>query len=180
MKGADQCPRCASRKWIDLSAEGQPPPGGFYSADVRACRNCSTIWEPFDPAELLDPKHEPLGAFKHPCGNCAFRKGSPEQRDTQAFARLRAQLGWAGASFHCHKGVPVDTQDPDGFAYPKDARGVPIKRKLRLCRGYLNQLGSFPMDRQILPAGDDEPWTDAAEQVANPSHEKERGNENHG
>ena len=160
MKGADQCPRCGSRKWLDCSAAGVPPPPEFYSDDVRACFNCQTIWEPFDPADLLDPKREPLGAFNHPCNNCAFRKGSPEQRDPEGFAKLRAKLGWLGASFYCHKGVPVEPGSEDGFAYPKDAAGKPITRKLRLCRGYLNQLGSFPMDRAIAADDAGEPWTD--------------------
>ena len=161
MKGANQCPRCGSRKSLDCSAAGVPPPDDFYSADVRVCINCQTIWEPFDPAELLDPKREPLDAFNHPCNNCAFRKGSPEQRDPEGFARLRAKLGWLGASFYCHKGVPVDPGSEDGFAYPKNAEGMPIVRKLRLCRGYLNQLGSFPLDRAtVSDAGAEEPWID--------------------
>jgi hypothetical protein len=164
MKGADQCPRCGSRRWIDRNTVPAipAPPDNFYSADLRGCVNCHTIWEPFDPAELLDPKHEPNGAFLHPCNNCAFRKGSPEQSDPEGFAKLRSQLGWRGASFYCHKGVPVEPLSEDGFAYPKDAAGVPIRRKLRLCRGYLNQLGSFPMDRAlpIDQADDAQPWID--------------------
>ena len=160
MKGADQFPRCGSRRFITPASEGLPPPNNFYSVDVRVCINCRTIWEPFDPAELLDAKREPLGAFSHPCNNCAFRKGSPEQRDAEGFAKLRAQLGWRGASFYCHKGVPVEPGSKHGFAYPEDAAGVPIVRKLRLCRGYLNQLGSFPMDKAALDTSDGVPWID--------------------
>lgn len=141
MKGADQCPRCASRKWREPRL---PDPFGFYSADVRVCANCKTVWEPFTPADLLDPAREPLGAFRAPCNNCAFRKGSPEQRDPQAFAALRAKLGWRGGSFYCHKGVPVNPAHEHGFEYPA---GGTDPRKLRLCRGYLNQLGRFPLDQ---------------------------------
>lgn len=159
MKGADQCPRCASRSWAEPRI---PSPDRFYSEDVRVCRNCKTVWEPFAADDLIDPKHEPLGAFRHPCNNCAFRKGSPEQRDPEAFARLRAKLGWTGASFYCHKGVPVDPASEDGFAYPKDANGVGIKRKLRLCRGYLNQLGRFPLDHaDQAETEDEELWVDS-------------------
>lgn len=156
MKGADQCPKCASRKTLDM-----PVVSGFYADDLRVCANCKTMWEPFDPAELLDPRREPLGAFRHPCNNCAFRKGSPEQRDPEAFAKLRANLGWRGASFYCHKGVPVDPSNEDGFAYPKGPGGILITGKARLCRGYLNQLGSFPLDRAAEPVAADEPWKDA-------------------
>lgn len=166
MKGAGQCPRCASRRWLDAASGNiPPPPGDFYSADVRICLNCQTIWEPVDPAELLDPAREPLGAFLHPCNNCAFRKGSPEQRDPEEFAALRAKLGWRGARFYCHKGVPVEPDSEDGFAYPKDASGKPITRKMRLCRGYLNQLGSFPLD-QIDRDDPGEPWTDPVTEAA--------------
>lgn len=154
MKGADQCPRCASRAWIE---PGIASPDGFYSADVRVCRNCRTIWEPFDPAQLRDPRHEPLGAFIHPCNNCAFRKGSPEQRDQQEFARLRASLA-RGAGFYCHKGVPVEPASEHGFAYPEEGKNP---RKLRLCRGYLNQLANLRPEL-FAPAGDDEPWIDEA------------------
>lgn len=165
MKGADQCPRCGSRRSAGL---GAPSAGSFYSQDIRACSNCRAMWEPFDTAELLDPGNEPLGAFRQPCNNCAFRKGSPEQRDPEAFARLRAQLGWHGASFYCHKGVPVDPTDPDGFAYPRDREGKPIRRKLRLCRGYLNQLGNFPIDRATEAAEPSEPWVDSTEKAEEP------------
>jgi len=146
MKGADQCPRCGSRKSVEVGAMQSQ---AFYSKDARCCDNCKTLWEPFSEDQLLDPKREPLGAFKHPCNNCAFRKGSPEQSDPEAFARLREQLGWLGGSFYCHKGVPIDPNDSDGFAYPRNSEGKPIPRKLRLCRGYLNQLGSFPMDKKL-------------------------------
>lgn len=142
MKGADQCPRCGSRAWAEPRV-----PNDFYALDTRICRNCATAWEPFDPAELLDPKREPLGAFSHPCSNCAFRKGSPEQRDPEKFEELRAQLGWLAASFYCHKGVPIEPDSEHGFAYPyRDGKAV--TRKLRLCRGYLNQLGHFPKDKE--------------------------------
>lgn len=167
MKGADQCPRCGSRRWLDCSAAGVPPPTDFYAANTRACINCHTLWEPFDPADLLDPKREPLGAFHHPCNNCAFRKGSPEQRDPEAFARMRAKLGWLGASFYCHKGVPLDPGGEDGFAYPKDASGELIVKKARLCRGYLNQLSSFPLDRK-LSDDDGVPWVDPVDEVQTP------------
>lgn len=141
MKGADQCPKCASRKWTEPGVTSS-----FYAPDVRVCANCRTLWEPFAAEDVPDPKHEPLGAFRHPCGNCAFRKGSPEQRDPAEFERLRDQLGFLGGSFYCHKGVPIDPADPDGFAYPKDREGKPDTRRMRLCRGYLNQLGKFPLD----------------------------------
>lgn len=130
MKGADQCPRCASRRWATLVA-----PSDFYAEELRVCGNCKTVWEPFDEAELLDPKHEPLGAFKNPCGNCAFRKGSPEHR-AGTLEDIRPK-GWGGPRFYCHKGVPIAPTTEHGFDYPG---GGTDGKKLRLCRGYLNSL----------------------------------------
>lgn len=141
MKGADQCPRCASRRTVDVDAG--PSPGGFYNQQVRACVNCKTIWEPFDPADTIDPS-ERLASFIEPCNNCAFRPGSPEQADTEEWKKTMASLK-AGAAFHCHKGVPIDPTNANGFAYPEDGKNP---RKLRLCRGFLKMWGTM-MDKLI-------------------------------
>ncbi|ALH82936.1 hypothetical protein [Sphingopyxis macrogoltabida] len=130
MKGADQCPKCASRATIDVDA---PSPKGFYSRDVRVCRNCQTIWEPFNPADMFDPADR-LASFSEPCNNCAFRTGSPEQKDKEEWKKTIAALK-AGGQFFCHKGVPIDIKNANGFAYPEDGKNP---RKMRLCRGYLN------------------------------------------
>lgn len=135
MKGADQCPRCASRRWRTIIV-----PSDFYADELQVCDNCKTIWEPFEEAQLLDPKREPLGAFKDPCNNCAFRKGSPEQR-TDRLKEIRETTGWHGGSFYCHKGVPIAPRSENGFDYPDNGTNP---RKLRLCRGYLNQIPKMP------------------------------------
>jgi len=49
----------------------------------------------------------------------------------------------AGASFHCHKGVPIVPDSEHGFAFPHRPDGTADKSKLRLCRGYLNALGKW-------------------------------------
>lgn len=159
MKGADQCPKCASRKWIEPRIADATK---FYSIDVRACINCHAIWEPFDPADLLDPKHEPLGAFKAPCNNCAFRKGSPEQADPEKWEAMMLSLSF-NSSFYCHKGVPISPASEHGFDYPEDGKN---KRKLRLCRGYLNsivgpRLKRFASDQECRDAIN--PWVDPVE-----------------
>ncbi len=132
MKGADQCPKCASRRWGDVDQQVTD----FYARGLRVCANCGTAWEPFEPGDLLDVDMPKTSSFTEPCNNCAFRKGSPEQRDPEKFAELRAKLAAAG-SFYCHKGVPVSPESENGFDYPEDGKNP---RKLRLCRGYLNQL----------------------------------------
>lgn len=143
MKGADQCPRCASRRY----GEAPQPVTKFYSEILRVCQNCGTAWEPFDEKDLLDEGMR-YSSFKEPCNNCAFRPGSHEQQDTEKWRELMAQLRvdadkglFQSSQFYCHKGVPLDlhheTPSKSGFAYPYTDDGKPIVRKLRLCRGYL-------------------------------------------
>jgi hypothetical protein len=145
MKGADQCPRCASRKVVDVF---HPSPKGFFADTIRGCVNCQTVWEPFDPADTVDPE-ERNSAFLEPCNNCAFRPGSPEQQDVEDWKKTMASLK-AGGRFYCHKGVPIDPKNKNGFAYPEDGKNP---RKLRLCRGYLNMWGAM-MDKQMKESTD--------------------------
>lgn len=152
MKGADQCPKCASRRWADTAQ----PVTAFYAGIIRVCGNCRTAWEPFDPADTIDPT-TPNESFREPCGNCAFRPGSPEQADVVEWKRTIASLK-AGGSFYCHKGVPITPSEGHGFAYPNGGRN---RTKLRLCRGYLNMLPAIWKARAAtVPAGADEPWVD--------------------
>lgn len=138
------CPKCASSKVsydLALKFEG-------YGPGIATCLNCKAVWEPFDPAQIWDPS-DPHCSFKEPCNNCAFRPGSPEQTDLEKWKALLDQLK-CGASFYCHKGVPIEPDAEHGFAYPGrtvtvDIEGAPMtekhiadKSKLRLCRGYLN------------------------------------------
>lgn len=134
MKGADQCPKCASRRHSDVQQDLTK----FYAGTLRVCGNCGTAWEPFEVSDLPHGEEEPLAAFRHPCNNCAFRKGSPEQADKDGWESKMIELSF-GASFYCHKGVPVTPGSDHGFDYPKKA-GLPVRRKLRLCRGYLNSI----------------------------------------
>ena len=83
---------------------------------------------------------EDLPAFKEPCNNCAFRKGSPEQDDPYGWERMLYSLANSSQGFHCHKGVPIEEGAEHGFAYPEN------NRKMRLCRGYLNYMFSKRAD----------------------------------
>ena len=139
VKGAGRCPKCASRRTIRSKCD-DPRVTNFYSATLEICPNCKAIWEPFDPAQLLDPHIPTTSSFKEPCDNCAFRPGSVEQSDPKRWAELMADLKKHG-SFHCHKGVPIDPDNENGFAYPTD------RKKLRLCRGWLKMWGAR-MDRE--------------------------------
>lgn len=136
MKGADQCPKCGSRKHSDI----EQPVTDFYARSLRVCANCRCAWEPFDRRDVLHPQ-ERASAFKEPCNNCAFRPGSPEQNDPKRWAELMGHLKRNGI-FFCHKGVPLAPDSEDGFDYPKRRDGRHDTSKLRICRGYLNMFGS--------------------------------------
>ena len=135
MKGADQCPKCGSRKTADINQAIT----GFYAGEIRVCGNCGTAWEPFDEVALLDAG-DPLSSFVEPCDNCAFRPGSTEQSDKDKWQELMTSLKENGSAFYCHKGVPIAPGSEDGFAYPRDDAGRPVVKKLRICRGYLRML----------------------------------------
>lgn len=123
-----QCPKCASRAVFvaaDMEFEG-------YGPGIATCKNCKAIWEPFDPAQIWDTT-DPVCSFKEACNNCAFRPGSNEQADREKWIAMLQSLR-QGASFYCHKGVPIEPGAEHGFAYPKN------REKLRICRGYLNAL----------------------------------------
>lgn len=152
MKGADQCPKCGSRKWGD----GEQSVTGFYARTLRVCANCATAWEPFAASELLDTDDR-YSSFTEPCNNCAFRPGSNEQKDPAKWKELIASLsindsGYPSGRFYCHKGVALDlhhkTPTESGFCFPTKTvtvelagetitKEVPDDKKLRLCRGFL-------------------------------------------
>lgn len=146
MKGADQCPKCASRRWGDADQDITK----FYATTLRVCANCGTAWEPFEEADLLDAGMR-YSSFKEPCNNCAFRPGSNEQQNIEDWKELMAKLK-CGGFFYCHKGVPIDlhhkSPTDSGFAYPTKpvsvtvdgqviSKDVPDPSKLRMCRGFL-------------------------------------------
>lgn len=127
---ANRCPKCASRSCKQVTAKTD-----FYAEKLSVCNNCGTMWEPFEEAQIWD-KDDPRCSFKEPCNNCAFRPGSPEQNDTEKWKALIKSLR-GGGMFYCHKGVPINTAAKDGFDYPYDKEGKPIRAKMRLCRGFL-------------------------------------------
>lgn len=134
MKGADQCPKCGSRRHGTVAQDITP----FYSRVLTVCTNCACAWEAFEPAQLLDDDDR-YSSFKDPCDNCAFRPGSNEQQDPERWKHLMEDIKYNGGRFYCHKGVPVTPSEGAGFAYPmKD--GKPDVRRLRICRGYLKML----------------------------------------
>lgn len=138
VRGGGRCPSCGCRKveHIDFPSEKF---GDFCSRELEICVNCKAIWEPIDPRQIWDTS-DPVCSFCEPCNNCAFRKGSPEQRDPKRWQEVMDGVS-AGARFYCHKGVPIDPASEHGFRYPRS------ERECRLCRGYLNMLPKIWKER---------------------------------
>ena len=129
--GPSRCPTCLG--WRVKVADQTVT--AFYARQIAVCGDCGAAWEPLDQALIWDwtDRHSCLSG---PCDNCAFRPGSSEQADREKWRELIGKLK-AGASFHCHKGVPLDPGGEYGFAYPRD------RRELRTCRGYLDALSRW-------------------------------------
>lgn len=132
MKGADQCPTCGKEAGLEFRKIGDP-----LVRYICANRECATVWEPFDPADLLDD--EPTSSFKTPCDNCAFRKDSPERQDEEQWAlKMESFTTFPPTVFLCHKGVPVSKEDGEAHDYPKKENGEVDLGQSRYCRGWLN------------------------------------------
>jgi hypothetical protein len=104
---ADCCPKCKSPR---VNVHVDHGIGDFYGRQIAVCPNCRTAWEPIEEALIWDPS-DPSASFI----NCAFRPGSPEQKDTGKWREMIAQLR-AGGSFHCQKCVPLAPESESGFA----------------------------------------------------------------
>lgn len=146
------CPKCRSTNVVKLPTSvplPRHPAPGFYDRELEGCRRCKAIWEAV-PRELIWDPPDPLCSFSEPCGNCAFRPGSPEQQDREGWREMIADLQ-AGVGFYCHKGVPIDPDSPHGFRYPTRDDGTPDRGRMRLCRGYLNMIGSLWAKAGVTP-----------------------------
>jgi hypothetical protein len=122
--------------------------GVGYGGDLSDC----TCWVPQYDTEQADPRPptcpEDLEVMAKVCGDCAFRKGSPE-RDTPYEEEALFALADTGQPFWCHTGMrqpvrwvhpagPVVDGDPDDWA-PPIANGVPYRASgapAYLCAGW--------------------------------------------
>jgi prophage regulatory protein len=75
-----------ARRKAEAYAAGEPRP---RPNRCPACLSCSAIWEALPSLYVEDP------VCAEPCDNCAFRPGSPEQRDTAE--RLTRLPNWPAA-----------------------------------------------------------------------------------
>ena len=127
MKGADHCPVCGSDRIALITIKENT---------LAGCKVCQTMWEPFNPADLLDDDDQ-YSSFKDMCDNCAFRPGSPEREDKESWKDQLEHLALNGIPFMCHKGVPISRKKGETHDHPKHDKGGYDINRSRFCRGYL-------------------------------------------
>lgn len=102
---------------------GEDGPGCCWGAAQHGPEGC-TCWVPvYDVVQAPPvPPVEDLPVQKAMCGDCAFRKGSPE-RDGSWREEALLTLAEDGLPFYCHEGIrrPVRWEHPDG----RQVEGVP-------------------------------------------------------
>jgi hypothetical protein len=142
----------AARTWAEQHPrEKDWPVGCCIGNDVGGPDRC-TCWVPVYDAEQAEPQPitcaEDITVRHTLCGDCAFRKGSPERAETFLEETLFS-LAEQRKPFYCHDGMrrPAYWQHPDGRTVegstadwqPPMLRGVPYRldgRPGMLCAGW--------------------------------------------
>ena len=155
----NKCPACGSRRIVDMAKADAAGVVAVYAGidcDWQGCRDCKAVWEAFPAVYVRDP------VCAEPCDNCAFRPGSPEQKDPESWKGLIAKLKPTGdllrdGQFYCHKGIPIDMANgPGNFLFPQTPvlmDGKPVRNpadgsivttedtsKMRACSGWLRMV----------------------------------------
>ncbi|MBU6429931.1 MAG: hypothetical protein KGR26_13035 [Cyanobacteria bacterium REEB65] len=115
-----------ARRWADAHPDIEP--GCCIGSAVGGAAYC-TCWEPVynseqavpDVAALDGRTIDTLPAQPSPCGDCAFRPGSPE-RETDFEWETLAELAARDQAFYCHQGMrrPVKYVHPELGEMPGD------------------------------------------------------------
>ena len=123
--------------------------GTAYTGNLAAC----TCWVPQFDDEQAEPRPptspDDIELMPRVCGDCAFRKGSPEREDKFSEEALFA-LGDTGTPFWCHTGMrkPARWVHPTGVVIdgdkddwdPPRLHGVPYRANgapAYLCAGWM-------------------------------------------
>lgn len=144
---------------LDVDHELPDAGGGMccFGSAGRGPGGC-TCWEPEHDQAQAEPQEGPHAVRESMCGDCAYRKSSPERGGDERYACSGEQeldeLPLTGQLFYCHDGMrkrvamvhgptgtraPADTPDaydpPRDNAHPVKADGTPAV----LCAGYMAQ-----------------------------------------
>lgn len=142
--------------WVRLNPDndGADYAGCCVGEGFRGPEYC-TCWKPIfdvDQQELRAPSSpDDLGARTSMCGDCAYRKDSPERAEQHSDEFLM-DLVVDGTPFWCHEGMrrPVRWEHPDGRTVPGDPAdyqpprivGIPYRADGRpglLCAGWAHR-----------------------------------------
>lgn len=117
-----------ARAWIERHPDEDAWPWQAYaccsSAAIYGPRRCE-CWEPVYDVDQANPQlpksPEDLGVQPRMCGDCAYRKGSPE-RDDDYLAGTLLELAVSQTPFWCHTGMrrPVVYRHRDLGDVPAD------------------------------------------------------------
>lgn len=166
------CPSCGSRRLVLMGRERfkealDVPEAVRPDSDWQGCVDCKAVWEAYPVVYARDP------VCAEPCDNCAFRPGSPEQRDPKRWRELMDQLKLpldapGRGQFFCHKGIPIDMdKGPGNFLFPKrrvtmdgqllrNGDGSEVltadTTRMRTCSGYLRM--TWALNDKRADAGD--------------------------
>lgn len=109
----------AARTWTERYPDWVPAmPGCCYGDALRGPEAC-TCWEPIFAVEQAPPRPPSspadLTVRGSRCGDCAYRRDSPEKADEWSAEHL-VHLAATGTPFWCHDGMrrPVLWRHPDG------------------------------------------------------------------
>ncbi|MBP8235584.1 MAG: hypothetical protein KAY22_25135 [Rhizorhabdus sp.] len=129
----------------------------------EGCGTCKIVWEALPANAPLDVDGRPQ-PFAKACDNCAFRQGSPERSDPEAWEGLTMALAFQEKAFYCHKGVPLN-EARDGFDYPKREDGTHPVEQLRVCAGFIAWWKGISGQRDYIPGITPRPQSDAIAEV---------------
>lgn len=115
----DSCPRCGGPVFASIgTAEG---------VQMDCCGRCSIVWE----------REERANPHAERCDNCAFRPGSPEQRDPEKWREIVDGTVRKHGVFYCHKRVPA-TIGEKGYEFQHEIGADGLVCNATECVGWLD------------------------------------------
>lgn len=114
---AGRCGGCGSRNMVLAS-------DGIHAA----CVACARLQE-------IETRNWPASEM---CGNCAFRKGSPERADPYRWAELQELVENSRHEFHCHKGLAMQLGKDGDMNTASFAPPDPKTGRVTVCAGWIN------------------------------------------
>jgi hypothetical protein len=146
-------------QWTRVHPDDEVSRGCCWGDALDGPSGC-TCWVPVHNAPQANPcpptRPEDIGVQRRMCGDCAFRKGSPERREAFLEEELM-DLAARGEAFYCHEDMrrPIRWEHPDGRIVdgstddwqPPIVAGLPYRLDGRpglLCAGWAARVERSP------------------------------------